>query len=163
MSLWRQLRAAGAASLMNGAWVLPANDAHRRLFVELAATIRDQGGQASILSGKEVAGVAAIRDKFAMDRAREYEEFQDRCTAFLGEIAKERKLKKFTFAELEEIEDDFTKLSTWLQKIAARDFFPNDDKPKAVKVLMRCDAARATFAATVYTAEGIDREESKGS
>lgn len=160
VSLWRRLRTAGAASLMNGAWVLPATDVHKRLFLELAETIRSQGGQASILSGAEVAGdLVAIKDKFATDRAREYEEFQDRCAAFLAEIAKERKLKKFTFAELEEIDDDFTKLSTWLKKIAARDFFPNDDKRKAEKTLKRCDATRAAFAATVYAVEGIDHEE----
>ena len=164
VSLWRRLRATGAASLMKGAWVLPANDAHKRLFLELAETVRSQGGQASILSGTEVAGdPVAIRDKFAADRTREYEEFQDRSSAFLAEIAKERKLKKFTFAELEEIDDDFAKLSAWLRKITARDFFPNEHKRKAEEALRRCDSKRKTFASAVYAAEGIDHEEPKDS
>ncbi len=142
---------------MNGAWVLPASAAHRHLFLELSETVRTQRGQASVLSGVDVAGDgAAIRDTFVNDRAREYEEFHDRCEAFLAEIAKERKLRKFTFVELEEIDDDFAKLSTWLQKIAARDFFPNDAKRKAEKTLKQCDGARGAFATAVYAAEKID-------
>ena len=148
---------------MNGAWVLPANESHKRLFLELAETVRGQGGQATILSGAEVADdMVAVKGKFVADRIREYEEFQDRCAAFLAEIAKERKLKKFTFAELEEIDDDFVKLSKWLQKIVARDFFPNDHKRKAEGTLKRCDGARLAFAAAVYVAEGIDPEKTKG-
>ena len=163
VSLWRRLRTAGAASLMNGVWVLPANGTHKRLFLEIAKTVRSQGGQASLLSGAEVAGDAvAIKQKFTADRAREYEEFQDRSAAFFAEIVKERKLKKFTFAEIEEVDDDFAKLSAWLQKITARDFFPGEHKRKAEETLKRCDAARVAFATTVYAAEGIDHEEPKG-
>lgn len=47
----------------------------------------------------------------------------DHSQAFLEEVQKETRLGKFTFAELEEIDDDFAKLSSWLGKIEARDFF----------------------------------------
>lgn len=51
VSLWRRLRASGAASLANGAWALPASKAHGGLFERLAATTREQGGSAIVFHG----------------------------------------------------------------------------------------------------------------
>lgn len=147
---------------MNGAWVLPAKEAHRQLFAQLAKAIRSQGGHASILSHAEIEdGTLTIKDRFARDRAREYEEFQSRSSAFFAEIAKERKLKKFTFAELEEIDDDFVKLNAWLDKIVVRDFFPNQYQRNAILTLKRCDVQRKAFARSVYAAEGLEQDDQK--
>jgi hypothetical protein len=61
--------------------------------------------------------------RFANDRQREYQEFATRAQGLLDEVAKEIAAEKFTFAELEEVEDDLKKLEVWLAKISARDFF----------------------------------------
>ena len=147
---------------MNGAWVLPATEVHRQLFTQLAKAIRSQGGHASILSHAEIESDAlTIQERFAQDRAREYEEFQSRSAAFFAEIVKERKLKKFTFAELEEIDDDFVKLNAWLDKIVARDFFPKKHRRAAILTLKRCDVERKAFARSVYAAEGLQQDDRK--
>ena len=73
----------------------------------------------------------------------------------MAEIEKEKKRRKFTFAELEEIEDDFEKLTTWLGKIRARDFFPSEQSQKAGVTLEGCGATLRAFAEAVYTHEGI--------
>ncbi|HYK80978.1 MAG TPA: Chromate resistance protein ChrB [Micropepsaceae bacterium] len=159
VSLWRRLRASGAASLANGAWALPASKAHDALLEKLAASTREQGGAATVFHG----GVSKeqqrqIIARFAADRAREYAEFADRSRAFLDEIKKERRLGKFTFAELEEIDDDFAKLSSWLGKIEARDFFSGKALKDARARLSACETARAAFAESVYEHEGIEEE-----
>ena len=157
--MWRRLRAAGAASLLNGAWALPNDDASAALFQELAAAARAHGGHAVVLTGVAADADDAIIEQFQSDRARDYLEFDQRCGAFAAEIAKEEALEKFTFAELEEIEDDFDKLAAWLGKIEARDFFPGDARQLARDTLGRCARARDTFAATVYAREGLGAPE----
>jgi hypothetical protein len=94
-------------------------------------------------------------ERFRADRGREYDEFGERCHEFLAEIKKEKQRRKFTFAELEEIEDDFEKLTAWLGKIRARDFFPSEQSQKATATLDGCETALRGFAEAVYTHEGI--------
>jgi hypothetical protein len=160
VALWRKLRSAGALGLLNGAWAMPSNDESSALFQSLATTVRGQGGHAMVFSGQpEGESDGAIVERFRTDRAREYAEFDDRSTAFLEEIAKETRREKFSFAELEEIEDDFIKLTAWLAKIVARDFFAGDERLRAEATLARCDAARNTFAETVYAREGVHPDE----
>lgn len=154
VALWRRLRAAGAASLEHGTWVLPESEAHAAFFADLAATVREQGGSASIFSGNVVGGDGEAIARFQSDRAREYEEFTTRADALLAEVAKETAAGKFMFAELEEIEDDFEKQRAWLAKIDARDFFRNDRSDQARQKLAECGEAVAAFARTVYEREG---------
>ncbi|MBA3678474.1 MAG: chromate resistance protein ChrB [Sphingosinicella sp.] len=157
VAMWRRLRAAGAASLLTGAWALPAEPKHAALFQQLAESARSQGGQAAVVTAQSADGDDdAIMERFRSDRAREYGEFDQRCAAFLAEIAKEQRLEKFTFAELEEIEDDFEKLAAWLAKIEARDFFPGEQRTLAHQTLTRCVSARVQFAGNVYAHEGLE-------
>lgn len=157
VALWRKLRAAGAAGLLNGAWVLPLTEEHRALFSLLAGTVRGQGGSATVFSTTTTtpAEGEVILARFRADRAREYDEFAERCSGFLTEIEKETQLRKFTFAELEEIEDDLEKLSAWIAKIKARDFFPNARMQEAAKMLATCCMALRAFAEKVYAEEGL--------
>ncbi len=139
----------------NGAWVLPASEEHNRLFAGLAETVRAQGGHATVLIARAVEGDAAMVEHFHADRAREYAELRERCQSFLDEIEKERAAGKFTFAELEELEDDHEKLAAWMTKIRARDFFPNAEGTSAEGTLHDCAAARDAFAQAVYAREGL--------
>lgn len=119
--------------------------------------VRSQAGSAHVFvttamtEEEEEAIVARLR----ADRAREYDEFAERCGGFLAEIKKETQLQKFTFAELEENEDDFNKLSAWLIKIKARDFFPSKRLQESNDTLETCGTALSVFAEAVYVQEGI--------
>jgi hypothetical protein len=158
VALWRRARAAGAAGLQNGVWVLPHRPGHVALFGRLAETVRGQGGSAFVLavSAPDAAMGAEIVARFVADRGREYAEFAERSAGLLAEIGKETGRGKFTFAELEEIEQDLDRLAGWLEKIGARDFFPGEDAAQAAETLQRCRAAAAGFAQAVYAAEGLD-------
>ena len=157
VALWRRLRGAGAASLLNGAWVLPRTDQHAALLAQAAETVREQAGSAMVLVIHEMRSTEreSIVARFQTDRAREYGEFEDRMRAFLAEIERETRRQKFTFAELEEIEDGLKKLSAWLKKIRTRDFFPSADSQAAVETLERCRAAFMIFADAVCSHEGV--------
>ena len=157
VALWRRLRAVGAAGLLNGAWVLPRAAAHAELFEQLRETVHRQGGTAFVLVVSAVSpGVnETIARRFRADRSREHDEFAERCEAFLDEIGTETRAGKFTFAELEEGEQDAEKLARWLAKIQARDFFPDERSTQSAELLGRCRGVLEGFAWAVYAAEGV--------
>ena len=157
VALWRKLKGSGAVGVINGVWALPNSDTHAELFEIAATKVRDQGGRASTFSaaplgtGEAEALVAQSR----ADRAKEYDEFAERADAMLAEIEKETRKQKFTFAELEEIEHDLEKLTDWLDKIVARDFFPDGRIGEAKAHIKECASRLYAFAAKVFAAEGV--------
>lgn len=157
VALWRRLRAIGAAGLVNGAWILPHREAHVKFLEDLAEKLRKQDGTGFVLTvtsaSPEVNEV--IRQRFRTDRTREYDEFTERCTALVEEIGKETQAGKFIFAEMEEGEQDLEKLTRWLTKIQARDFFPDERWAQAEEMLQRCHDALSGLSSKVYAAEGI--------
>ena len=50
VALWRRLRAIGATTMVNGAWVLPDTAAHAALFGKLRVRVLRQGGTAFVVS-----------------------------------------------------------------------------------------------------------------
>jgi hypothetical protein len=158
VALWRRLRAIGAAGMLNGAWVLPPTAEHAEFFGQLLQTVRGQGGTGFVLtvSVSSPETEETIMQRFRADRGREYDELAERSAAFLAEIDKETKAAKFTFAELEESEQDLEKLARWLTKIQARDFFPDERGPQSTEALARCRRALEEFSWAVYAAEGIE-------
>jgi hypothetical protein len=157
VALWRRLRAIGATALVNGAWALPDTGPHAKFFEQLRGNILKQGGTAFALAVPALPPDVheAIAGRFRADRGREYDEFAERCTALLDEIGKETKAGKYTFAEMEESEQDLKKLARWLVKIKARDFFPDERAHQSAELLERCRHALKAFSQAVYAAEGV--------
>ncbi len=157
VTLWRRLRTVGATGMLNGAWVLPHTPAHAQFFEQLQEMVLRNGGSGFVLAVPESSTEMdeAIVRRFRIDRSREYDEFMERCEAFLTEIGKESRAGKFTFAELEETEQDLKKLARWLAKIQKRDFFPDDRWSQATDIVERCRDALACFSTAVYEAEKV--------
>ena len=164
VALWRRLRAAGATTLVTSAWVLPETAPHAELLAHLRDGLFRQGGIGFLLSIPASAPDLneAIVSRFRADRSREYDEFAERCAALLDEIGKEDKAEKYTFAELEEGEQDLEKLARWLAKIQARDFFPDERGQEAAAMLARCQATVAAFSQAVYAAENVTASGASG-
>lgn len=137
VALWRRLRAAGATTMINGAWVLPETASHAKFLGQSREGILRQGGTAFVLrvSGSSPEVNETIAARFQADRGKEYDEFAERCTALLDEIGRETGVEKYTFAEMEESEQDLEKLVRWLAKIQARDFFPDGRGPQSADML----------------------------
>jgi hypothetical protein len=161
VALWRRLRAIGATGLVNGAWVLPQAAPHAEFFEKLLATVRKQGGAGFVLTVTSASTDVneEITHSFRADRSREYDEFAEQGSAFLKEITKETGAEKFTFAELEEREQDLEKLTRWLAKIRARDFFPDERSAQAEEMLGGCRDALTGFSRGVYAAEDVGHED----
>ncbi|MEG3805158.1 Chromate resistance protein ChrB, partial [Aerococcus mictus] len=77
-------------------------------------------------------------------------------TLVFADLILATRLRKFTFAELEEIEDDLNKLSAWFAKIKTRDFFPDARIQKATEQFETCGTALTAFAEEVYAHEGVN-------
>lgn len=164
VALWRRLRAAGATTMVTSVWVLPETAPHAELLEQLRDGLLRQGGIGFVLSiPASTPGVnEAIVAGFRADRGREYDEFAEQCAALLEELGKEGKAGKYTFAELEESEQDLEKLVRWLGKIQARDFFPDARGQEAAAMLARCQTAVEAFSQSVYAAEGVTGSGTRG-
>ena len=157
VALWRRMRAAGATAVVNGAWMLPCTTAHEEFFEQLREDVIRRGGTGFVLPvlGSSPESDESIVRLFQSDRSREYDEFAERCAAFLSEINRESSAGKYTFAEMEESEQDLKKLARWLAKIQARDFFPNGRGDQSVALLAQCRRALRGFSQAVYQVEGV--------
>lgn len=153
VQIWRHLRAAGAISLQNGVWVLPQTETHEAFLRQEMTDIVRQGGAALLFVASPVE--VDLPERFRVERDREYVEVIERGQALLDELVRETEHGKLTFAELEENEQDQQKLSAWLAKIRARDFFGGYQAGEAAAMLARCEEALHAFAQDVYAKEGV--------
>jgi hypothetical protein len=155
--VWRRLQQAGAINLQGGAWMLPHTNEQERVLLTLLTEMEQQGGSGFFLEARAPNEViqAGLIDRFQGERAKEYQEFDERCQQFLEEVEKETLAHKFSFAELEENEQDLLKLTRWLRKIQQRDFFPGSGSQEAVARLVQCRQALQAFTFSVYKQEGL--------
>lgn len=158
VNVWRKLRAAGALGLQNGVWVLPDQPEQVKFLEDLLVAIQDQGASGQIFSVSSIneAIEQDIMARFRADRDEEYAEFLERSQEFLAEIGKESGKQKFTFAELEENEQDLQRLTSWMEKIQKRDFMRGEKAQEAVIVLQRCGSAFEAFSAEVFKRQAPD-------
>ncbi len=155
--VWRRLQQVGALNLQGGAWMLPHVKEQELVLQTLLSEMEQQGGSGFYLAARAPSKViqAELIERFQAERDSEYQEFGERCQQFLAEIEKETHAHKFTFAELEENEQDLLKLTRWLRKIGQRDFFPHMASQEAVAHLSQCRQALEIFTTTVYEQEGL--------
>jgi hypothetical protein len=156
--VWRKMRAAGALGLQNGVWMLPERPEPVKFLEDLLASIQHQGasGQIFKVSPLTEAVEQEILARFRSERDEEYAEFCERCQGLLEELEKETAKEKFTFAELEENEQDLQKLDNWFEKIQRRDFVGGKRAQEAVQIFSTAKAAFETFSARVYARLGIE-------
>ncbi len=157
VTIWRRMRAAGALGLQNGTWVFPYTPENEKFMLTLLEYVKAQGAHGQIFKvvplNQEIE--ADLLQRFEADREQEYSELMEGCNAFLAEIKKETQKRKFTFAELEEAEDDLAKLMAWLKKIQNRDFMKISKAAEAAGLAKNCQQAFDRFSQSVYDHEGL--------
>lgn len=125
VQVWRKLRSLGALYLQQSVCLLPERPEVVREVRRLLDRVRRQDGTGRVLRivftdpGEErrvIAEVNAARDA-------EYGEVLERLPALREELATERARGRATYAEVEESEADLERFRSWLDKIAARDYF----------------------------------------
>lgn len=145
----------GAIYLQSGVCLLPKTDDHVRRLKIVENEIREAGGESLLL---DVAGLDSAQEerviaRFNGERDEAYREFLERCEGFEGEIARESAAGKFTYAELEENDEDLTKLRTWFEKIRKLDFYNASLGAEATKRLEHCAALLESFSQQVFDAQ----------
>ena len=151
-SVWRKLRTSGAVYLQSGVAALPADPGAERVMRGVAQEVRESEGTAHLVRGALVGAEAALVATFNAARDEEYREVLDRCHTLHAELEKERKAGKFTFAELEENEEDLAKLEAWMAKVHARDRFGAPLAQEAKRALEACREDLEAFVGSVYDA-----------
>jgi hypothetical protein len=159
IALWRKLKAMGAVYVQNSVCLLPKTEDHLRRLKVIENEIEEMGGDALLLEtvsldktehGKVVA-------RFRTDRDEAYKEFIDKCADFEAEIARETKAKHFTYAELEENDEDLEKLKGWFAKIRKLDFHSAPLSTQADARLTHCVALLESYAKHVFEAHEENR------
>lgn len=151
--VWRRLKSIGAVYLQNSVAVLPGSTAHERALRSLRKDIGELGGTAHLMRCEVVADEGEVVATYNAARDEEYEEIIDRCRGFRAEVDKEAAAEKFTYAELEENDEDLTKLRGWFDKVRVRDSLGAGRRTAAEEALQDCAAALDVFADQVYRAE----------
>lgn len=152
VSVWRKLKKSGSVSIGQSMWLLPLTNEHIETLTDIAQEILQNKGEAYILKA-----VFMTRDReddvvavFNKTRDEEYKELLDKCGDFSREMEKETAKGNFSFAEIEENEDEYNKLVAWRQKIAGRDFFHASLKTAAEHELNNCRQLLEDFSKKVY-------------
>lgn len=152
-TVWRRLKGIGAIYLQNSVATLPAGPAAERALRLLRREILEMGGTASLLAGTAIAGGTEIRAAFQTARDDEYEEIVDKCQDFIAGLRKEYRTDHFTYAELEENDEDLIKLRNWFAKIEARDVFGAPGRAACEQALRVCEHELEIYAGWVYAGE----------
>lgn len=159
IALWRKIKSLGAIYLQAGVCALPKTDDHKRRLKIIENEIAEMEGEAVLLetTGLDRAQEEKLLARFNADRDEAYQEFLERCAGFEAEIARESAAGKFTFAELEENDEDLKKLASWLDKIRKLDFHGASLAAKARERLAECEALLDAFAQQVFEAQDENR------
>lgn len=152
-TVWRRLKGLGAVYLQNSVATLPAGSSSERALRKLRREILEMGGTAQLLASQALAGQTDILAVFQAARDDEYEEIIDKCQDFHGQLQKEYDAGHYTYAELEENEEDLVKLRNWLAKITERDVFGAPRRAATLEAIASCEQALEDYAARVYAEE----------
>ncbi|WP_332237148.1 Chromate resistance protein ChrB [Sporolactobacillus sp. KGMB 08714] len=151
VSLWRKLKKIGAVNIQQSMWILPLTDENFSLLNEIKSEVLQNNGKAFVMkSSVDEDGQKNIIERFNSARNEEYGELLEQCEDFFKEINKEIGRKNFTFAEIEENEEELNKLKQWYAKIVARDTFEAPLKETSKTTLLKCAEALEKFCDKVY-------------
>ncbi len=154
VAVWRELRRAGALSLGQGVWALPATPAFAEA-VERAVNLVERGkGEAILLdaAGRDDAHAALLEAQFNAAREAEWAEFLEDCGKYESELDNEVATRKFTLAELDEEEQSLERLRRWYRELKLRDVFGAPSAGEADRRLKECTERLEAFADLVYGA-----------
>lgn len=153
VAAWRRLKKLGAVNIQQSMWILPHNNDYYSALKIISQEIEsNNGGEALLMQcvffdqnheQRIIANFNNVRDE-------EYKEFIDKCKDYFNELEKEIAIKKFTFAELEEEEEELDKLLSWHAKIQSRDIFHSSQSDCARGKLDQVKKAFENYSDMVY-------------
>lgn len=152
VAIWRGLKKIGAVNIQQSMWVLPYSKENYSALEKISQDIESNNGETLLMESMffdkrhEERVITLVNEK----RDEEYREFINECGKYLKEIEKEISIKKFTFAELEEEEEELQKLISWYEKIEARDFLHSPEGNVAKDQIEEINRAFEKYSELVY-------------
>lgn len=145
--VWREVKKVGAVYLRDGVCILPQWTETLGAAESLATRIHEFEGQATLVrdASLDPSRAEAVVTEFKNARSGEYVEIAREAERLLEHVARETEHRDFSFAELEEMEEDLAKMRRWLGQVQTRDYFPDGSSLQAEELLTRCDQALAEF------------------
>jgi Protein ChrB, N-terminal len=146
--IWREVKKIGAVYLRDGVCALPERPETLKAVEAIASRVREFDGEATVVTGAtfDIARSEAVIATFKSGRLNEYAEVRREAERLLEHISCESNHREFTFAELEELEEDLAKVKRWMKQVQARDYFPDMSATESTgQLLAQCDAALAEF------------------
>ena len=145
--MWREIKKLGAVYLRDGVCVLPEQPRNLTSMRALASRIEEMDGQASVVEHGRLDAdrTEALTAQFHVARADEYAEISREAELFLTHVARETEHRDFTYAELEELEQDLGKLKRWADQVHERDYFGESSYTHVQALVKRCDLALEMF------------------
>jgi hypothetical protein len=152
VGIWRRIKSLGAVYLQSGVCVLPSTVEHGRQVKLLQHEIVQAGGAADVLEAVAMDGKqeAAVVQRFQEDRQADYRELLGKCADYQKDLRRETDIRNFTFAELQENDEDLKKLRGWLSKIRALDFYGTSAARDVGRQLQDCERSLEEFARRVF-------------
>jgi DNA-binding transcriptional regulator PaaX len=152
VAVWRELRRAGAVSLQQATWAVPARPDFIEAVARAVELVGRAEGQALVFDAapQGAAMAARLEQLFTDEREPEWTEFLAECDKFDEEIDKEIRIEKFTAAELDEEEQNHERLRRWFRELRARDVFEAPSRERAEQRLKECGERLEGYAELVY-------------
>lgn len=155
VAAWRAMKKLGALNIQQSLWMLPQYPELNQKIKRITESIENDGGSISIVEGELIYGKEDIISKFNQEREKEYKELLQYCHNFHEEMRLETEKKNFTFAELEENEEELNKLVRWFTKIKKRDCFSSNLGETSEKEIEKCKSELQKFAQKIYENNNI--------
>jgi hypothetical protein len=161
VSIWRRLRKLGAVYLDEGVWVLPNSEEMAGALKIVVREIENFGGTAAAFVSSDFEGSQAgrMRARFLAARDEEYAELQGQCQRFMVHVEHATETERYTFAEIDELEEELAKLERWLGEIRSRDAFGSPQAQVCAEAIEKGRAALVHFTDRAYSVSG-SRDES---
>jgi len=137
VSAWRRLRKLGAIYLNEGFWVLPNSPSLAAEIQGVIAEVQSSNGVASAFTSQDLDAQQGdrLRARFLEARDEEYSELLGQYAKFVLHVKHAGSTNRYTFAEVEELEEELGKLERWLEEIHQRDFFASNQYATASRSL----------------------------
>jgi len=145
--VWREVKKVGAIYLRDGVCILPERPETIVSADAIASKVQEFEGEATVVHGGRLDSVRteAVVAQFKSARSAEYGEISREAERLLEHVERETEHRDFSFAELEELEEDLSKLKRWMAQVQSRDYFQDTSGEQVQHLLVRCDAALAEF------------------
>jgi hypothetical protein len=144
--IWREVKKIGAVYLRDGVCALPERPETLEAVEAIASRVREFEGEATVVTGAtfDPARSEAVVAAFKSARSDEYAELTREIERLREHMARETDHRDFTFAELEDLQEDLAKLRRWMSQVQARDYFPDASTTASTEQLLaQSDAAVA--------------------